>query len=70
MQSFLQKDNFINKFCKGKQNVRLCMVEIQKIYINIKTSTKIKNLHYLHIYSFLEMPTLTHALFHSSSHFS
>jgi len=30
MQSFLQKDNFTSKFCKGKKNVRLCMVEIQK----------------------------------------
>jgi hypothetical protein len=43
------------------------MVEIQeKKNVNIKTSTKIKILLYLHIYNFLIMPKLTHVLFHSS----
>jgi len=30
LQSFLKKDNFTSKFAKGKENVKLCIVRIEK----------------------------------------
>jgi hypothetical protein len=44
----MEKDNFISKPTKAKEKFKLCLVGIQKQSVNIKNSTKIKNLRCLH----------------------
>ncbi len=38
MQSFLEKDNFVNKLAKAKEIVRICIIRIGKKRKNVKQS--------------------------------